>query len=224
MSKATAKKTKNYRFGKVYKVINDVDDMVYIGSTTQKYLSQRMSNHRQCARLDNSSLMYQHMRRVGIEHFKIVFVENVPCDHIYELASREEHWRQQVKSELRLNMIAARQTQQTHDESRARSRDYNKLPMTCDCGAQITKNSLSRHRRSKKHIAWAVENKCVVVDVQRYDKTKSKKCECGGCYTTKEARSSRLAHTFTKKHQMWCKARAFLFFIVLQLQNAKLSL
>ena len=36
----------NYNNGKIYKIENNIDDMIYIGSTTKQYLSQRMDKHR----------------------------------------------------------------------------------------------------------------------------------------------------------------------------------
>jgi hypothetical protein len=38
----------NYKQGKIYKIvaIDGPDDEIYIGSTTKKYLSERMSPHR----------------------------------------------------------------------------------------------------------------------------------------------------------------------------------
>ncbi len=58
---------------KVYKVINDVDENVYVGSTIAK-LSKRMTDCRKNARNGDKSKFYQHMRDIGIEHFKIVCV------------------------------------------------------------------------------------------------------------------------------------------------------
>ena len=57
----------------VYKLINDVDDKVYIGSTTSK-ISKRMTEHRKSAREGRTSKLYQYMRAIGVQHFKIVCV------------------------------------------------------------------------------------------------------------------------------------------------------
>ncbi len=34
----------NYQNGKIYTIVNDVNDTIYVGSTTQVYLSTRMSS------------------------------------------------------------------------------------------------------------------------------------------------------------------------------------
>ena len=36
----------NYSNGKIYKIESDLGDLIYIGSTTKYYLSQRMERHR----------------------------------------------------------------------------------------------------------------------------------------------------------------------------------
>ena len=58
---------------RVYKIINDVDELVYIGSTTQ-ILCKRLSNHRDEAKSGNERKLYNHMRNIGIENFKILCV------------------------------------------------------------------------------------------------------------------------------------------------------
>ena len=58
----------------VYKIINDIDDKVYIGSTTSK-ISKRITEHRRRARRGETTKFYQHMRNIGIECFKIVCIK-----------------------------------------------------------------------------------------------------------------------------------------------------
>ena len=66
------------KIAKVYKVINSVDDMIYIGSSSQS-LVQRMSQHRVNARnINKQSKFYKHMRTVGIEYFSIVVIKLLP--------------------------------------------------------------------------------------------------------------------------------------------------
>ena len=53
---------------KIYKITNDVDDFIYIGSTTQRLLSDRMWKHSSSSmdpKVSNyNSRLYQHMREV----------------------------------------------------------------------------------------------------------------------------------------------------------------
>ena len=54
----------------LYKIINDIDDLIYIGSTADK-LCKRMANHRLSTKNKNSKI-YIHMNLHGIENFKII--------------------------------------------------------------------------------------------------------------------------------------------------------
>ena len=58
---------------RVYKIVNDINEHVYIGSTTQ-ILCRRMTEHRKLALKGCERKLYKHMRDIGIEHFKILLV------------------------------------------------------------------------------------------------------------------------------------------------------
>ena len=53
-----AQNSKDYKNGKIYCIRNNIDDNIYVGSTTQP-LSKRMALHRQSARI----------KKKCIEHF-----------------------------------------------------------------------------------------------------------------------------------------------------------
>ena len=56
-----------YNSGKIYKLINTIDDKVYIGSTITR-LCDRIGNHRRKAKnTAKQSYLYEHMRIIGIE-------------------------------------------------------------------------------------------------------------------------------------------------------------
>ena len=78
-----------YNSGKIYKLVNTIDDKIYIGSTTSR-LCDRMSNHRTKARNpDKQSILYQHMKDIGVEHFKIILIKAFPCNSKDELEAEE---------------------------------------------------------------------------------------------------------------------------------------
>ena len=79
--------TKDYSKSKIYKIINDIDDCVYIGSTTER-LSSRMAKHRFDINRHNGRI-YQHMRKYGTENFHIVLIRNYPCTSKEELVKEE---------------------------------------------------------------------------------------------------------------------------------------
>ena len=83
----------------VYKIVNDVDEKVYVGSTTTE-LWHRMSQHRADARKGCASPLYDLMRKYGVEHFKIVRVKLSDKEH---LRVDEENVISSISEENRLN-------------------------------------------------------------------------------------------------------------------------
>jgi hypothetical protein len=83
------KRSLSYQNGKIYKVVNDYDDMIYVGSTTQT-LSRRFSCHatkviNQRWPMPLSVAISTH----GKEHFQILLIQAFPCTTKDELEAEE---------------------------------------------------------------------------------------------------------------------------------------
>ena len=169
---------KDYKNGKIYKIWNDVDDELYVGSTTQP-LSKRMNVHRAYARGGKNQRIYKHMRGCGIDNFKIELIEYYPCETKEELLKREGHWIRKIGT---LNMNRAYTTDEekkeyqkeyreqnkekmqeyqkeyqkeykenNKDKIKEYNKNYNKQKITCKCGGRYTRTHKAEHERSKKH-------------------------------------------------------------------------
>ena len=80
----------DYKLGKIYKVIIDVNDIIYVGSTAQEKLSHRMRDHRSRANdLSRTSTWNIAMRTIGVSHFKIVLICSYSCSSKDELEAKE---------------------------------------------------------------------------------------------------------------------------------------
>ena len=93
---------------KVYKITNDLSDKIYIGSSTYQYLCSRMNCHRQMCKDTTgrrNTVLYNYMREIGIEHFRIELIEKVQCENILQLREREQYYIDLQKPEL--NMFRA---------------------------------------------------------------------------------------------------------------------
>jgi len=84
-----------YEKGKIYKIVSDQTEKIYIGSTCNT-LSARLSGHRN----DYKSYLQQKQRYttsfelIKLGDAKIILIEKYPCNDKDELRQREEHWRQ----------------------------------------------------------------------------------------------------------------------------------
>ena len=187
----------NYQLAKIYKIVDDIDDIVYVGSTSQRLLCERMRDHRHKARSGSTAPIHQHMRSVGVDRFRIVLVEDFPCGRREQLTAREDFWMSKIPKERLLNMHNAKMF------------DRRQL-VTCPCGRIVCKYSLSVHRRSPKHREWATKHNIVVPD-KRPRSVNSTDCPCGGCFTA----SNKTQHQLTARHRAFELKRAKLLVAVL---------
>lgn len=83
----------NYQNGKIYTVINDLNDTIYVGSTAMPRLCTRMAGHRADANdLERTSAFYTAMRTLGTDHFRIVL------DHVFLCNSKDELVAEEMKT------------------------------------------------------------------------------------------------------------------------------
>ena len=75
----------SYINGKIYKLVCDNPELVYIGSTAQKYLSSRLCQHQQ----PKNRCCSKQLLEAG--NMRIVLVENYPCESKDQLRMREEY-------------------------------------------------------------------------------------------------------------------------------------
>ena len=167
----------NYQEGKIYKVSNTVNDEIYIGSKTRK-LSQRMAEHRKTGNIKRHEHLpiYKAFMEFSVENFFIELIEKCPCNDKEELRKKEGEYIRQLKPSL--NMIIAGRTckeyyidnkeciREQHKDWRENNnqkvkeykennkeaiRAYKSEQITCECGCDVTRNHLARHKRSAKH-------------------------------------------------------------------------
>ena len=97
----------DYSKGKIYKILNNIDNELYIGSTVEP-LGQRMAKHRFNAKGDSNLKVHNHMRNIGIDNFYIELIESYPCNSKEELNSKEGQY---IREFGTLNMAVAGRTQ-----------------------------------------------------------------------------------------------------------------
>lgn len=87
----------DYKNGKIYKIANDINDDVYVGSTTQS-LSKRMAKHKEMLtnKRKNHYNIYMKLIELGKEHFYIELIEEYQCDNVEQLRAREGHFIRQM--------------------------------------------------------------------------------------------------------------------------------
>ena len=84
----------NYNLGKIYKIVDNTNDNIYIGSTCEPTLSRRLAKH-----VSNFN-GYKRGKDKFMTSFKIlengdydiILIEDFPCDNKNQLFARERYW------------------------------------------------------------------------------------------------------------------------------------
>ena len=172
----------DYKNGKIYKIVSDQTDKVYIGSTIQT-LAQRFTDHKKRYR--------EHVNKANIiclsafdilkyDDAQIILIELFPCSKKCELESREYH---HIK--LEENTVNKRMPSRPIQEWR----NDNKLI--------IAQKKAEQYQRNKEHILEKVKtyykkNKALIDEKHKAHFI----CECGCEYSY----SHKTRHLKSKKH------------------------
>jgi len=161
----------NYKNGKIYKIIDLTNDNFYIGSTTKKYLSQRLEKHRtnyKCY-LEGKTNYVSSYEILSNENYKIYLLENAPCASRDELRMREQYWIDRLNC---IKMVNKRKAFIRDDEikeckSKNQQKYYeknkdkilknletsNKIKVQCPkCNSIIRKDYFKKHQQNKSCI------------------------------------------------------------------------
>ena len=103
--------------GRIYKIINNVNDDVYIGSTKQK-LSSRMSSHRSHYKkwkkgIEGLCVSYLMFDSVGVENCKIILIEDYEYEDKEHLKKREQF---HIDNNICINKIRAHRSPEYYQE------------------------------------------------------------------------------------------------------------
>ena len=174
----------NYEYGKIYKIYSKQQNITYIGSTAQYYLSSRLGKHRGDYKLylNNKGRYTYSFKVLECEDYKIELLEYYPCANKNQLETRERYYIE--NNECVNKVIPTRTKKQYKQDNKDKIKDYNtknkdnikeyhkkyyknneeyfkkyrSQKITCECGCEVTKNHLLRHKTTPKHIKL-VQNK-----------------------------------------------------------------
>jgi hypothetical protein len=85
----------NYQQGKIYKIIDNVNGNIYIGSTCKKTLAERLSQHKSRFKLYLEKSLegkYGSFDIIKNGDYKIILIEEYPCNTKDQLTAREQYW------------------------------------------------------------------------------------------------------------------------------------
>ena len=146
---------------KLYRVVNDVNSLVYIGSTFRK-LPIRLAQH-QLRSTTCGGPLYILMREIGRDKFRIELIQDFPCDSREELLEEEKKL---IQREGTLNYRVERRGpaeyyQQTREKHQERMKAWYvennarlTTPNACGCGGRFTTANRTKHEKTARHQAY----------------------------------------------------------------------
>jgi hypothetical protein len=198
----------DYKNGRIYKILNYIDDDIYVGSTCQP-LSKRMAKHRSSINSTTKGhrALYAKMRELGVEQFYIELIEECPCDNKEQLHKREGEL---IREFGTLNhVISGRSTkewlQDNHEHCKERNKQYYQDNKERRQKLDKEYRATRRDKIKEYNKEYYAINRERMKDgfVTYYENNKDKLLEkitcdvCGGRYQT----LSKNRHVKTNKHQ-----------------------
>ena len=156
----------NYQNSKIYKIVDNTSDAIYIGSTC-KTLEQRLKQHKNNYKGFKAG-KYHFVSSFKIfenNNYKIELVENYPCNNKQELNLKEGKIIKQFRND-KLNIVNKNIAGQTDKESMAQNYQNNKNLIhekhNCLCGGRYTQCHKSQHEKTKKHQNYINNSKTLI--------------------------------------------------------------
>ena len=151
----------DYRYlnGKIYKLVCNKEDLIYIGSTIET-LNTRLSKHK-CSK--NTCIS---RRIIDNGDYEIILLELYPCMCKRELQKREQEWIEQFDCiNYYRSYLSKQERKQYFQKYNQNKKEYNKnyrennrekinQKFECECGGKYTRQNKSQHFKSKKHKAY----------------------------------------------------------------------
>ena len=198
-----------YQNGKIYKLWNPVIEDFYIGSTCTT-LPKRWHKHKYDAFTRNSdSPVYQKMREVGLEGWRIELIEDYKCNSKNELLRREGEKIRELKPSLNLR-IAGRQNGEWAAENSEKVDGYKKKYRETHKDQINTKKN---QKRKDNHEAYLLKDKeyrethkeQIRESNRKYNEKLKEKytCECGSTIT----KGARHQHDKGLKHKNFIESK-----------------
>jgi hypothetical protein len=204
-----------YKNGKIYKIVDNTNGNVYIGSTCEPTLAHRLAKHRGHYReyLKGGNRYITSFKILENNDYSIVLLEEFPCETKDQLLARERFY---IENNGCINKkIPTRTQKEWREDNKNYQKEYKEQ------NKDKIKNYLKEYREQNKDKItnqkkeWRDDNKDKIKKYREQNKDKitnqkkeyreqnkeyiNKKfsCECGGCYTN----VNKAKHLKSIKHQ-----------------------
>ena len=162
----------NYENAKIYKIVDNTTDMIYVGSTCRT-LQQRLKDHEKIyKRFKAGKTNFVTSFKILVNSkFKIELIKLYPCQNRKELELEEGKIIKQFRND-KLNIVNKCIAGQTSKEYNVQYRQNNrnlinenqKKKHNCQCGGKFTYCNKSNHEKTKKHCEYINNSKTINIE------------------------------------------------------------
>ena len=160
----------DYSQAKIYKITNDVNNDIWIGSTCDT-LVKKFSVHKADAirNFRKDCIIHNLIREHGFDRFRIQLIEDFPCEDLYQLRQRQGH---HIRDLNAINKYADQKDYREKNKERISEhyKEYSQKPevkertkervsktVVCECGCSLRSDSLKRHQKTKVHLNFITQ-------------------------------------------------------------------
>jgi len=164
-----------YNDSKIYKIVDNTSDKVYIGSTCCKYLSQRLQKHVHTYKqyLKNNYHRVSSFDIIENGNYDIILLENVNCETIDQLRARERFY---IQSNVCVNQhIPTRTDKEYYDDNKERIKEYYENNKERILQRHKVFREANKESKSKRDKEYRLNNKEKIKE----HATQPYECECG---------------------------------------------
>lgn len=147
------KDNNKYSNAKIYKIVSNINDDVYYGSTVES-LSNRLAKHRAAYKhyLAGKSRYITSFKILETNDYDIVLVEKVNCNSKEELHQKERFY---IENNACVNKVRPNRTvKEYYNDNKENIQAHRKTPNNCPCGGDFTTTNKSIHLKTSKHQSY----------------------------------------------------------------------
>jgi hypothetical protein len=177
----------NYSLGKIYKIVDNTNNNIYIGSTCEPTLARRLASHRTnynnyLKEKNNFTTSFDIIKN---NNYEIILIENYPCANKDELHSRE---RFHIESNVCINKVIPKRTRKEYNQDKKDEiHDYNVKYYN-----EIKDKNDYKEKKSAYKKLYYLKNKEEINAVCNQEML----CECGITFT----KGNKSRHYNSKRH------------------------
>jgi hypothetical protein len=153
-----------YQRGKIYKIVDNTTDKIYIGSTCENTLARRLAGHVKDYKyyLNSKTHYVSSFDILANADYDIILIELYPCNSKDELLARERHYKDTLicvnknRPGIFLELGKKEYVKQYRTDHKEHIKKYDKkrieTKFKCICSGKYCGTDKARHFRSKKHL------------------------------------------------------------------------